>query len=674
VEAGAGTSTSGPAHVLHLGDDPTDAVLLRAELAADGLDARVSLARTEADLHDALARGDVTVVVADLPLPWATAADSLADVQRRHPDVPVIFRPGSVGLRTVADPMTPVGRALREVLSMAPTRMPSEERRQLIDQLVRNREAQVRLSRLDFWDFDCTIRDITSTAATLLDVKRVGIWEVDPVDRRLVCTMLFDRDDDTHDEQPGLELGPAYLKALEDDVFVAADDAVFDPRTSEFAVGYLDVFGITSMLDAPMHRSGAIVGVVCHEHVGPARHWTIVDQCTAAVVAGLVTRAFEVRDLRQAEDRLREAEKFEVIGRLAGRISHDLNNLLTVIIGNAQLAMLDEHTDQDHEGLVQIVQASDDAAALIRQLLTYSRRSIAPPTIVDVVARLDDVRPLVERVLGRTVRARFELGDGPVWVALDPTQLQQVMLNFAANARDAMPLGGDFVVELSRLREAEVPVVRLTVRDTGDGIAEHVLPRVFEPFFTTKDLKVGTGLGLDSVQEIVRQAGGRVAVASTAGEGTTFEVTLPESAAARTAVEPSPVAPPPRRDGPARATVLVVEADDAVRRTLGLLATRAGCRVVEAADPRDALGVLARGELPDVVVTDQVLPGIDGARLVQAMRTTSPGLPAAIIADAGSYGEAELEVLRRAGATLVLDRPVRPGALGAALDLLVPAR
>jgi len=674
-------STDAATRILHLGSDPSDLALLLAELQADGLVFDIARARSEAELRAALEADAIALIVADLPLPWEGAARCLADVQRTHPDVGVVFRSGSTGNRTVTESVLPTARAVRAALDQrrAHAQPTDQDRRALLERVVRNQEAHLRLARRDLWSFDEAIRDITRTAAQVLDVRRVSLWEVDPLTHKLNCALVFDRELGLHDTKSELELGQRYLAALEESMFISAPDARHDPRTSEFAAGYLEPLGISSLLDAPVRRAGKIVGVVCHEHVGPQRQWSILDQCAAASIADIVARALEVRDRRRAEERLRESEKFEVIGRLAGRVAHDFNNLLTIIVGNAELGMMRCGANApESSGLAQIGQAAEDAGALIRQLLSYARREPVRARRIDIVAHVEEMRGLVQRLLGQDVRVRFELCASPLWVALDPTRLQQVLLNLTANARDAMPQGGDFVLTLER-GMARAPGqqrpsahARLCVRDSGAGIDAQTLPRIFEPFFTTKSAKVGTGLGLSSVAEIVRQAGGQVSVSSPPGEGASFEILLPElqqqgetakGEAARSAL-PGPALP----NG--QASVLLVEAEPNVRRVLRMALAQSGQQVVEAGEAVEALELYARGAEFDWILTDQVLPKMDGTRLIQHLRDFRPGLPAILIADFGACSDEQLDALRRTGQTLLLAKPLTPRDLQAALASL----
>ena len=661
--------------ILHLGSDPSDSALLAAELRSESIACELLNASTEGEVRAALDSGSIALVIADLPLPWAEAWRDLAELQRLHPELQVIFRTGSAGNRSIADPLPKSARAVREALERRPDLPSAAAQRALLERVVHNQTAQLRLARRDLWDFDDAMRDITRTAAQMLDVERVSLWEVEPGTTKLVCALIFEREQNRHSIDQRIELGPQYLAALESAMFIAADDAQRDPRTSEFTETYLSKLGITSMLDAPVRREGRIVGVVCHEHIGPPRHWSMLDQCAAAVVADIVTRALEVRDRRRAEERLRESEKFEVVGRLAGRLAHDFNNSLTVILGNAQLSLAREGGDPaERESLLQIVQAGEDASALIRQLLAYSRREVLHSRIIDLHEHIAGQLPLMRRLLGAKVQLRAELGAGPSWVELDPTQLQQVLFNLAANARDAMPRGGEFVLTLTH--EVQPAFVRLCVRDTGEGISPEALPHIFEPFFTTKEAKLGTGLGLASVAEIVQRASGKITASSNPGSGTTFEIVFPMAPAARIerAGEANSRAPLAAAAKHERDTVLVVAPEPALRRLLGDLLAERGTQVLEASGPVEALELLARGSRFDWVLTDQALTKMDGARLIGHLRDFRPNLPAVLMAETGRCAPSVLESLRRGGATAMLDKPLTSSGLSSSLEVLAASK
>jgi signal transduction histidine kinase/CheY-like chemotaxis protein len=335
---------------------------------------------------------------------------------------------------------------------------------------------------------------------------------------------------------------------------------------------------------------------------------------------------------RRLEELVRESQKLESVGRLAGGVAHDFNNILTVILGC--LDGLD-----DGAGRVEIAEiraAAGRARELTRQLLAFARRQPIAPVALEVGALLRDGERLAARLLGEDVVVSVDAGPGLWRVLADAGQLQQVVLNLAANARDAMPRGGTFVIRAANVavdgaEAARVPGlaagdhVLLSFADSGEGMPPDVRAHAFEPFFTTKAAGRGTGLGLATVWGIVKQVGGHVAVHSEPGRGTRFDVWLPrapEGAATAPVRDPTPA---PRGRGAER--VLVVEDEPSVREVTVRSLRRAGYRVVEAGDAAAALAAAAASEEPiHLLVTDVVMPGMSGRDLAEALSRVRPAL------------------------------------------------
>ncbi len=350
-----------------------------------------------------------------------------------------------------------------------------------------------------------------------------------------------------------------------------------------------------------------------------------------------ITRELEL------EKQLRVSQKLEAIGQLAGGVAHDFNNILTAILGNVELALGDlEAGDPDlgelGASLEQIRESGQRAAALTQQLLAFSRRQISKPAALDLNTALGLVEPLLHRLLPENVRLELHREPGLPRIVADPAQIEQVVLNLALNARDAMPKGGTLTLETSIPKEGEfgpnregvdVPCrVLLTVRDTGIGMDRRTLDRVFEPFFTTKGVGKGTGLGLATVYGVVRQAGGDVRVESEPGVGTTFYLAFPESEAAE---EPDLATPPAARvsrsETPSRARVLFCEDDESVRDVVASMLRQGGYEVWVAEDGLDALALLdGKVELPDLLVTDVVMPDMSGRELAEKLAERVPSL------------------------------------------------
>jgi PAS domain S-box-containing protein len=373
-----------------------------------------------------------------------------------------------------------------------------------------------------------------------------------------------------------------------------------------------------------------------------------IDECAAPIVdehdrvTGGVVAFRDIRDRRLAEDALRRAQeelqqshKMESVGRLAAGIAHDFNNLLTVINGCTELALANKGLDATTRGLLdEVVAAGGRAAMLTGQFLAFGRKQMLQPRMVDLTALVTDLAPMLRRLVGERVVLTATSGPASrVLVLADPTQLEQVIVNLAVNARDAMPAGGALTitttqttVEADTPRRAEVEPGRyavLTVADTGQGIAESVRNRIFEPYLTTKEFGKGAGLGLASVYGIVKQSDGFVAVDSEPGRGTTFKIYLP-------LVEDRSPTDLPREAKDAkvvergRETILLVEDEDSVRALLVSALRRQGYTVIVGSDGESALHEFERHTGPvHLVLTDVVMPGMRGPALVARLSTSS---------------------------------------------------
>jgi two-component system cell cycle sensor histidine kinase/response regulator CckA len=355
----------------------------------------------------------------------------------------------------------------------------------------------------------------------------------------------------------------------------------------------------------------------------------------AAVLLSLKDNAEESRLKRQVA----QATKMQAVGQLAGGVAHDFNNILTAIIGHCDL-MLMRHTpgDSDYDDLQQVRANSNRAASLTRQLLAFSRQQTLRPQLLQLPDIVSEVFNLLKRLLGETVVLNVKHGRSLGPVRADPGQLEQVIVNLAVNARDAMPEGGTLTLqtfavgaaEVRRMKSDIMPAVdytALTISDTGTGIPADVLPKIFEPFFTTKEVGKGTGLGLSTVYGIVKQSNGFIFADSTIGEGTSFVIYLPVHKA-EVQVE---AAPAPPKERPAElwgtGTILLVEDEAMVRAVAERALTRQGYTVVTAANGEEGLERLQAGETFDLLISDVVMPTMDGPTLVRHARKQYPKLP-----------------------------------------------
>ncbi len=358
-------------------------------------------------------------------------------------------------------------------------------------------------------------------------------------------------------------------------------------------------------------------------------------------------RAIADREAEREEllGQLRQSQKLDALGRLASGVAHDFNNLLTVIFGCADL--LTELVD-DEEALAlvhDIRRACEQSAALTRDLLSFSRKDVPAPRAIDLNPLVEETSGMLKRLLGARIRVETDLEPAPVIVRADPGQIQQVLMNLALNARDAMADGGTLTVrtraeradgdQAERLGLEPGAYARLQIGDTGSGITDQVRQRLFEPFFTTKGRGRGTGLGLAVVHGIVIQNHGTIQVDSRPGEGSIFTVWLPMVAAAVDA--PEPKAPGPSIEAQGQ-TVLIVEDEDAVRKVLRKVLERAGYQVLEAADAADAAR-LFRHHAVDLLILDLGLPDIRGDRLAESLLREAPGTRALLLS---GYTEEEM--------------------------------
>jgi PAS domain S-box-containing protein len=371
------------------------------------------------------------------------------------------------------------------------------------------------------------------------------------------------------------------------------------------------------------------------------RVWLLVNAEPELDEAGhikqVVATLIDITERKRLESSLLEARKLESIGRLAGGVAHDFNNLLTVIIGSTSLAagQLPAGSPIAAE-LAVALEAATRAGELTRQLLMFARKRAGTAKVVDVRRVLDEAAPLLRRVLGSAVILRLTCV-GEVSIRIDPVELEQVLMNLAANARDAMPSGGTFSIRAENVLgpEEDHRLVRLRVADDGAGMDAETRDRAFDPFFTTKDLGKGTGLGLATVHGVVVQHGGQISIESEPGRGTTFVIDFP----AQRAQVPA-AARPLSTESRGSETILLAEDEAGLRRLAKHILSALGYRVITATDGRDALAVAAahQGEI-HLLLTDMRMPNVNGGELARQLRAVRPGLRVLIssgfAADAG---------------------------------------
>ena len=411
-----------------------------------------------------------------------------------------------------------------------------------------------------------------------------------------------------------------------------------------------------------------------HYVARPSGRRTLESSYRAQVHAGRhLCIARDITDRRVFDERMAQAARIESVGRLAGGIAHDFNNLLTAILGYTEL-LLSQHEpgDPERDDLEEIQKAGKRASVLTQQLLAFGRKQVMRPQELDLNRTVNALQPMLRGVLREDVALTIQLSKAPVFVMIDPTQLEQVVLNLVLNSRDALPSGGAITIEVAQVtlsaadqegeqRRAEGPHVRLRVTDNGTGIPPEVRAHLFEPFFTTKEQGKGTGLGLASVYGIIHQSGGFITVDTPEGGGTAFTLYFP-------AIVPLPMAP---EAGvlTGRETILLVEDEDSVRVIIGALLRRNGYTVFESGTPVEALDIFgSKRDTIDLLLTDVVMPGMNGPALAQRCVEDKADLRVLFIS---GYADASLPAASTGPNVGFLGKPFQASALTRAVrDLL----
>ncbi|MBC7496606.1 MAG: response regulator [Sphingomonadaceae bacterium] len=448
-----------------------------------------------------------------------------------------------------------------------------------------------------------------------------------------------------------------------------------------------DILNLAVPADRPM-LAAAIADILswhqrqieCRLHLAIRPHELAVVNVIRAPINWGFGALVAVRDIREQvrlEQQVAQATKMQAVGQLAGGIAHDFNNILTAVLGLcAQLLDRRVPGDDDYDDLDEIRINAGRAAKLVAQLLAFSRQQTLRPEVVNVAAAITGVEALLRRLVGPDVDLIVEPSTGVILA--DPGQLEQVLTNLAVNARDAMSGSGRLTIaareiaarDVAALGYAVMPTIDyvvITVVDTGTGIAPEIAGKIFEPFFTTKPIGEGTGLGLSTVYGIVKQTDGFIFATPADGGGTCFAVYLPATVASASAA--APVAPPALRP-PLSGTVLLVEDERAVRLVVERALRRAGFNVITASDGGVALDVIGTATV-DVLVSDVVMPGIDGVELLNRIRTRRPRLPVVLMS--GYADPPQRRALEGAGAVF-LAKPFTADDLLAALRAAVAAQ
>ncbi len=629
-----------PIKVLLVEDDPAQLDVLQANLA-EAETARFDLTPAEAlkAAIDELERTRFDVVLLDLGLPDSQGLGTLAAVHRTAPRVPIVVLTGH------AD----------EALAVRAAQTGAQD--YLVKGLVDN-QALVRSIRyaIERKRGEEALRQSEERLRFALAAARMGIWEWQVAEDHLTLS--------------------AELVDL-----LGVDRARWSGTFADFLArvhpDHRDV--VTTTTQAARAGGARDDRFECSFRLAPQGdredvRWVLLKGRvvrTAAGVARLTGTMMDVTENKQLEARLLQSQKLESIGRLAGGVAHDFNNLLTVILGSTYLAerdpMLTPPTREHMEG---IREAAERASQLTSQLLAFARKQVLRLRVLSVDQVVREMEGMLRRLLGEDVLLRTQLAPDLWPVRADRAQLEQVLVNLAVNARDAMPEGGSLTIstaDVTLVDEAarrDLPpgdYVRLAVTDTGVGMDAATREHVFEPFFTTKG-RAGTGLGLATCYGIVSQLGGQITVESAPGKGSTFTVLLPR-------VRERPEAPERRPDVATggREVVLLVEDEPLVRNLATNGLALHGYRVLSAPTPADALRLAREHQGPiDLLVTDVVMPGMSGRQLAEEFKVLRPGAPIVFMS---GYTDAALDPGAR-----FLQKPFTPAALARVVRETLDAR
>jgi len=471
--------------------------------------------------------------------------------------------------------------------------------------------------------------------------------------------------------QAGHEREASTTKALQDmerEIYLRAQEVAGANRSLQTA---------NAMLGRLYHQISVLLSHASEVHTEPgaADDWDLLrNPITPEEMLARVSRM--IADYQRMEDQLRQSQKMEAVGRLAGGVAHDFNNLLTVIAGYAAL-LKEDLGGREQPELEEIQAAVKRAADLTRQLLAFSRKQIWQPQVLDVNSVVSHMEGMLRRLIGEDITLVAALAGDLGKVKADPGQIEQVIMNLAVNARDAMPGGGKLLIEtksahLEAGQIASLPAghyVQLCVSDTGHGMSVETASRIFEPFFTTKEVGKGTGLGLSTALGIVQQGGGSLTVESKIGVGTIFRVYLPVTTEQSTAETAAAAADAKARGS---AIILLVEDETPLRKLISQILRGAGHTVLEAANGDEALAVSARhANAIDLLLTDVIMPGMNGPELVAKLRSRRPAMTIVFMS---GYDNELIDKKSLETNASFLSKPFSPRALLNCIDSLLGFR
>jgi hypothetical protein len=589
--------------ILHLEDEPNDRKIIRETLSAARIDCEIVRVESQEEFIRALTHDQIDLILADYRLPSFDGLTALAVARRQKPEVPFIIVSGTLGEDAAMDCLK--AGATDYVLKERLSRLPPA-----VYRAVREAKEQAKLRRAEE-----ELRQSEERYRALFEDNPSMFFTVDG-NGRVISVNPF---------------GAGQLGYTIEELVGQSVLAVFHPEDQAAVVAQLKAclqhpFQVFQWQFRKVRKNGTIIWVEEFARAvskSGGRHSVLIV-------------CHDITERKRLEEQLSHSQKMEAIGRLAGGVAHDFNNLLTGITCYTELlASSMNNTDPRRNDVEEIKKAAERAATLTRQLLAFSRKQILTYTVVDLNAVVTSMEKMLGRLIGEDIELATRLDSGLGPVKADVGQLEQVIVNLAVNARDAMPNGGQLIletanVELNNAYTAIHPEVQtghyvlLAVTDTGSGMDETVKANIFEPFFTTKEMGKGTGLGLATVYGIIKQSGGHITVSTAPGQGSTFQIYLPRVQEEVSAVvaETEPLLAATGQE-----VVLLVEDDEGLRHLISRILRKNGYTVLEASSGAEALQQCEQHAGPlHLLLSDVVMPQMSGRKLAQRLAALRPVL------------------------------------------------